>query len=118
MVIDMKQLNDSVKFKKNLSKAEVERVAKGVKRLADVNGEIWGSYHMHEGVKTSSYAMVMYECLYISHEVDYDEVALTVNHVAITTDDAIVFVCNDEDGEQYMIELEADDLREIFWTHC
>ena len=106
MVINMKQVDSNVKFKNDLSNAEVEGVGKLIKEFASASGNIWGSYHAPVGKSISSYAMVVYENLHIC----YDDEDMNVKHVAITTEDVSVLVCCDEEGSEIIIELEKSDL--------
>lgn len=115
----MKKLNGAVEFKKELTSAEVEKITENINKFAYANADIWGWHYQPNCIEVSSYAMAMYthgdKTLHMSIEEGYEDVTYIVSHVAITTGNETVLVCNSEvDGGQAMFELEADDYLDGF----
>lgn len=103
----MRMIDFELYFKNDWSNIEIEGVIAIIKNYAYEEGDIYGDENSHVYTSSSSYAMLGYQDLNIAHD-DFDE-NLVIDHVAITTNNALILVCEDENEKRIYIELEPKD---------
>lgn len=102
----MREVNFEVNFKRDWSNIEVEGVIAIIKNYAYSEGDVFGDTDSWSYTSSSSYAMMGYQDLNFASD-DYG--VLEVDHVAITTNDMLILVCEDDDENRILIELEPSD---------
>lgn len=102
----MREVNFEVSFKRDWSNIEVEGVIAIIKNFAYNTGDIHGDDESWSYTSSSSYAMMGYQDLNLEHD-EYG--SLVIDHVAITTGNNLILVCEDDDENQILIELEPSD---------
>ena len=102
----MREVNFEVNFKRDMSNIEIEGVIAIIKNYEHNTGDIWGDSDSWSYTSSSSYAMLGYQDLRLEHD-EYE--TLTIDHVAITTGNNLILVCEDEDENRFLFELEPSD---------
>lgn len=102
----MREIDFKVEFKSGWSNIEIEGVIAIIKNYVYTTGDIWGDYDSYAYTSSSSYALLGYQDLRFEHD---EYCTLEIDHVAITTNDMLILVCEDEEGNQHMFELEPSD---------
>lgn len=102
----MREVNFEVEFKREWSNIEIEGVVAIIKNYIYNTGDIWGDSDSYAYTSSSSYAMLGYQDLRFEHD---EYCTLEISHVAITTNNMLIMVCEDENEDRYMFELEPSD---------
>ena len=106
MVNSMREINFEVEFKRDWSHIEIEGVIAIIKNYSYSEGDIFGDTDSSVYTSSTSYAMLGYQDLNFASD-DYG--TLEIDHVAITTNDMLILVCEDEDGNHILFQLEPSD---------
>ena len=102
----MREVNFEVDFKRDWSNIEIEGVNAIIKNYEESTGDIWGDSDSWSYTSSSSYALLGYQDLRLEHD---EYTTLEIDHVAITTGNNLIPVCDDEDGNRILIELQPSD---------
>lgn len=102
----MREVNFEVNFKKGWSNIEIEGVMAIIKNYSFNEGDIWGDTDSWTYTSSSSYAMLGYQDLNLASD-EYG--VLTIDHIGITENDMLILVCEDEDENRFLFELEPSD---------
>ena len=102
----MRMVTFEVEFKRNWSNIEIEGVMAIIKNYADETGDIFGDTDSWGYNSESPYAMLWYQDLNLMDEYHG---TLEISHIGITTNDMLILICQDDDENNILFELEPSD---------